>query len=164
VVLAALLHALKNPGEPFYAVARQFITARLLSVPAASHSPAGGLASTAAGSNDEMEVDGGSFAAAPAATTTRQPAKQQRGEQQEVKPGTLAARVLGGLQPKEQGWVRAQVERWSKGELHGVPSGLRSMCTLLHQMRADLPQNHGPQTTQAGFRFQHLLEAVCTRC
>ena len=27
----------------------------------------------------------------------------------------LAARVLGGLQAKEQAWVRSHIEKWSKG-------------------------------------------------
>ena len=75
---------MKNPAEPFYAVARQFISQRLLATPALAADSGSGGAATSDGS-----------------------------EEQRQRP--LAARVLGGLQAKEQAWVRSQIEKWSKG-------------------------------------------------
>jgi hypothetical protein len=131
VVLAALLHALKNPGEPFYQVAQYFLQYRLLAVPAAAGVPSeqssqdggaadGGVAgppngvpgSNAGCSGDGMDLGEGSKAA-DGQSSTRGGQQQQQQQQQEP----LAGRVLGALSPREQGWVRAHIERWTQGGL-----------------------------------------------
>lgn len=117
VVLAALLHALKDPAEPFYAVARRFLIQRLLAAPLpAAPAAAAEPGSSGSGSGGEdMEIDGGGGggqATAAGAVVAGQP---------------LAARVLGGLQTKEQGWVRAHVEKWSTGVAHVLPAGAGSL-------------------------------------
>ncbi|PSC71891.1 proline-glutamic acid-and leucine-rich 1 [Micractinium conductrix] len=148
VVLAACLHALKNPAEPFYAVAREFIRFRLLAAPvaAAAHpaeaaangddpplAAAAAAAAAAAGGPPpaaaaEMDLDRDGAAAGGAASGEQRP---------------LAARVLGALQPKDQGWVRSHVEKWSK---EVDPAGSQEAFSLLEQLLRHLPEAGGEQT------------------
>lgn len=129
VVLAACLHALKNPGEPFYAVARHFLQHRLL---AATDPPAGGAAAAAAqaaalaaegvpacsdGSPMAIDSDDSGPGNAKAVATGAAQQRQRRQEPGHVggAAACLAGRVFAQLPPREQAWVWGHVEKWSGG-------------------------------------------------
>lgn len=121
VVLAACLHALKNPSEPNYTVASRFLAQRLLAAPgAAAAAPAG----PADSSGDEVMQDA-SDSGLTAGLSGDPPAdaqQQQQGSGAAERP--LAARVLGSLPAKDQAWVRSHVEKWSKGGCFLFPEKL----------------------------------------
>ena len=113
VVLAACLHALKNPSEPNYTVASRFLAQRLLAAPGAAAAAPTGPADSSGDEVMQDASDSGLTAGLSGDTPADAQQQQQQGLGAAERP--LAARVLGSLPAKDQAWVRSHVEKWSKG-------------------------------------------------
>ncbi|KAL4440580.1 hypothetical protein ABPG75_003581 [Micractinium tetrahymenae] len=158
VVLAACLHSLKNPAEPFYAVARHFLLHRLLAAPgppsdgtAAPAAAAAAAASAAAegpafSGGSPMAIDSDDSGAGDAAAGASAAAQQRRRQQEQGAvsgaAACLAGRVFGTLAPREQAWVRGHVEKWSR-EVDSA--GSQEAFSLLEQLLRLLPLDEGEQ-------------------
>lgn len=121
IVLAACLHALKDPGSGLYNVARHFISHRLLVPPMASAAGGGGGAGAAAGDGLSSALGAGGatvgVAAAPGA------AAQQQGGEGGAAEADGAAVTLAAMVLRERPIPAKYVQQFREGGAAGWLAG-----------------------------------------